>query len=106
MSSGLTQNDACGFGATDARITAAAIHFVAGVEEAAASHIASITDTTRSAYIMKRTGSAMDSSGRRPTSAHGIGNAGRPATWRVGPIEAISKTRKRIIRNFPIGSRQ
>src|ERR1039458_1697383 len=103
MSSLLTQNDACGFGAIDARITAAAAHFVSLRAVDVANHIAIITARIRNAYIMKRTGSAIEISGNRPTIAHGIEIPGLPIIWSVGPIAATTRTTNNIVRNFPTG---
>src|SRR5208282_727941 len=101
MSSLLTQNDACGFGAIDARITAAATHFVSRRAVDVANRIAIITPKIRNAYIMERTGRAIEITGNRPTIAHGIGNPGRPATRSAGPNEATIVSASIAIRNLP-----
>src|SRR5208337_236413 len=103
ISSLLTQNDACGFGAIDATMIAAAATFQIGRAAAAANHIAIITATTRNAYIMNRTGRIFSIKGRSWKMAQGIGSPCTPAMCRVGPMVAMMIARNEIVRNLPAG---
>ena len=103
MSSLLTQNDACGFGAIDATMIAAAATFQIGRAADAASHVANITATTRNAHIMNRTGRISSMRGRRWKMAQGIANPSTPAMCRFGPRAATTIARNKIVRNLPAG---
>src|SRR5882757_11305208 len=99
--SGRVQKSAPGFGARNRTTNNAATTFVDVRVDALLNQIAAIGEITSAAYIENLAAMAFEITGRFATSAHGIGNNGRPPTRSTGPNEATTATASVAIRNFP-----